>query len=64
MKKLDVSYATVSRAVKEAEKSGMKMSNVRPEPEEVSLNYPTLKRSEPCMHIEPTLSLPIQTARF
>jgi len=50
--------------VKEAEKSGMKMSNVRPEPEEVSLNYPTLKRSEPCMHIEPTLSLPIQTVRF
>ena len=35
MKKLFicVSYATVSRAVKQAEKSGMKMANVRPDPE-------------------------------
>ncbi len=31
---------------------------------ELRYRYPTLKRSEPCMHIEPTLSLPIQTARF
>jgi hypothetical protein len=31
MKKLRVSYATVSRTVKQAEKEGVKMSNVRPD---------------------------------
>jgi hypothetical protein len=33
MKKLRVSYTTVSRAVKQAEKRGVEMSNVRHEPE-------------------------------
>ena len=43
MKKLRVSYTTVSRAVKQAEKRGDEMSNLSPDPE---IFTPIIKKTQ------------------